>query len=290
MCALRLALGLVVVAAGCGPRASYRTRGPDTARARSEAAEERRVAVAVPTPEPAAPPPAALPFDFASPATTILRDAEDVLLAGHAGGPMDVRSALGASCTGFGDVAPAHVIEVRETMPALLLEVEGPGDTVLYFRAPEGALGCDDDGGGFPNPLLVVRNVPPGRYEIWMATFDPARTFDYTLRIAGRDAPEPIAGAIDSVPPNCGMTVPLYGVIDVGSVVRLGAHSAWTGPNGHGGYVRDDTWWNPEMWRFVGRRATVVQLGGLDPVGCPFVRVDVDGGAWGWRIRNLLPP
>ncbi len=34
---------------------------------------------------------------------------------------------------------------------------------------------------------------------------------------------------------------------------------------------------------FVGREATVTQLGGLDPQGCPYVRVDIDGGSWGWR-------
>ena len=39
--------------------------------------------------------------------------------------------------------------------------------------------------------------------------------------------------------------------------------------------------------RFVGQRAMVTQLSGLDTSGCPGVRVNVDGGEFFWRIRDM---
>jgi hypothetical protein len=60
-------------------------------------------------------------------------------------------------------------------------------------------------------------------------------------------------------------------------VIVLGRHSPWSG----------DTNWAYEMERFVGMRARVTQFGGLDSSGCPGVRVDVDGGQWFWRIRDV---
>lgn len=81
------------------------------------------------------------------------------------------------------------------------------------------------------------------------------------------------------IPTYCGMTYPDYGPLRVGSMVILGAHTPWNG----------ETWWNDAMWPYVGRRARITELAGLDPNGCPYVRVDVDGGTWGWRIRNASP-
>ena len=80
-----------------------------------------------------------------------------------------------------------------------------------------------------------------------------------------------------------------YGPITIGTSVVLGSHTGWTGPDGHGGYVTSDTWWNDSMWADVGQRTTVTELPGLDPAGCPYVRVAIDTGTWGGRIRNLSP-
>lgn len=85
------------------------------------------------------------------------------------------------------------------------------------------------------------------------------------------------AGAPAVIPTYCGMSYPDYGPLTVGTMVILGAHTPWNG----------ETWWNDSMWPYVGRRARITELAGLDPNGCPYVRVDVDGAAWGWRIRNL---
>ena len=84
------------------------------------------------------------------------------------------------------------------------------------------------------------------------------------------------AASAQYIPRHCGMTYPDYGAVTVGSYIVLGRHTPWAG----------DTWWNASMEGYVGRAARVTALGGLDPVGCPYVRVDVDGGSWGWRIRD----
>jgi hypothetical protein len=118
-----------------------------------------------------------------------------------------------------------------------------------------------------------------------------APAFDPRQAVGARRPYPPFTGVgIDGVPADCGMTVADYGPIEVGMSVVLGAHTPWSGSNGRAGTARDDTWWNEDMWAHTDERATITELGGLDPVGCPYVRVDVDGGIWGWRIRDLRPP
>jgi hypothetical protein len=82
-----------------------------------------------------------------------------------------------------------------------------------------------------------------------------------------------------AIPSWCGMVSggETYGPIAIGSWVVLGVHSPWNG----------DTNWAPEMMRWVGQRAMVTQLGGVDAVGCPVVRVNADGGQFAWRIRDM---
>ncbi|GAB4203960.1 MAG: hypothetical protein OHK0013_18530 [Sandaracinaceae bacterium] len=68
-----------------------------------------------------------------------------------------------------------------------------------------------------------------------------------------------------------------YGSLGVGSLVQLNVHSPWRG----------DANWTPEMNRYVGMTASITSLEGVDGVGCPVVRVNVDGGQFYWRIRDM---
>jgi len=70
-----------------------------------------------------------------------------------------------------------------------------------------------------------------------------------------------------------------FGTARVGTTVVLQRHRAIDG---------DDNW-SDEMEPFVGRTARILGVAGLDGVGCPGVRVDVDGGQWFWRVRDLRP-
>ncbi|MBX3268658.1 MAG: hypothetical protein KF729_00260 [Sandaracinaceae bacterium] len=68
-----------------------------------------------------------------------------------------------------------------------------------------------------------------------------------------------------------------YGALAVGAVVVTHRHR----------FVGGDPNWDPRMGRFLGRVARVVRLSGVDERGCPGVRLDVDGGRWFWRVRDL---
>lgn len=68
-----------------------------------------------------------------------------------------------------------------------------------------------------------------------------------------------------------------FGTARVGTAVVLQRHRA----------IEGDDNWSAEMEPFVGRTARIVGVAGLDGVGCPGVRVDVDGGQWFWRVRDL---
>lgn len=114
-------------------------------------------------------------------------------------------------------------------------------------------------------------------------------------------APESVAAAAESsrpgawaglrgaIPGECGQASGSedYGPVHVGSHVVLGRHAAYTGMGSYGEMVYDDTDWAYDMEAYVGMTATVMSLEGADTAGCPGVRVDLDGGAWFWRIRDM---
>lgn len=83
---------------------------------------------------------------------------------------------------------------------------------------------------------------------------------------------EPLAGAL---PDACGQAA--YGPLEVGTEVVLGRHRP----------IGGDANWTGPMSAYVGRRARVVELAGLDESGCPGVRVDADRGEFFWRVRDL---
>ncbi|MFI5298029.1 MAG: hypothetical protein ACHREM_08020, partial [Polyangiales bacterium] len=71
-----------------------------------------------------------------------------------------------------------------------------------------------------------------------------------------------------------------WGSLKVGDSVILGRHRKYEG---------DDDWAS-DMDAFVGKIATVTKLDSVDGPGCPYIRVDVDKGAWAWRLRDLRRP
>lgn len=115
------------------------------------------------------------------------------------------------------------------------------------------------------------------------------------LRLAGTHYPPGIA-SVHGRPPRdaavaagdwrvtqaCGMTDDnaQYGDIGVGSEVVIGRHRPVDG---------EDNWVEP-MDFYVGRRARVMELIGVDEQGCPLLRVDVDQGDWYWRLRDVRLP
>ncbi len=87
------------------------------------------------------------------------------------------------------------------------------------------------------------------------------------------------AAAQEEGPQPCGQETETadYGALEVGDVVVPQRHR----------FVGGDPNWDPRMARYLGRVARVTRLSGVDERGCPGVRVDVDGGRWFWRARDL---
>lgn len=192
-----------------------------------------------------------------------------------------------ADCVGWMPTAPQAELDLASPT-GLVVSVTAPGaDTVLVIVGSDGSVLCNDDAVGV-DPRIGALFLA-GHYTIYVGTFEPGQRAAFRL-VAGPPEPgsEALAAHLPGAPQACGLTVPEHGFVRVGMPVTLGAHSGWTGPDGSGGHVVDDTWWNEGMAEWVGREAVVTELG-LDPIGCPYVRVDVDGGSWGWRIRNLSP-
>lgn len=115
------------------------------------------------------------------------------------------------------------------------------------------------------------------------------RVRDMTVLQGGTAPTTPSWSGIQSWPTACGQATAAYGPITMGSRIILGAHTPYTGPDGQGSFVQADDNWNEEMSQYVGQLATVIQLDGLDEAGCSVVHVDIDGGAWYWRLRDAHP-
>lgn len=83
-----------------------------------------------------------------------------------------------------------------------------------------------------------------------------------------------------ALPQACPEKSPTKGqrALNVGATVKLGHHRP----------VRGERGWHTSMERYVGHYARVTALGPTDDQGCPVVRVDIDGGARPWRVRDLV--
>ncbi|HNR29378.1 MAG TPA: proteasome accessory factor PafA2 family protein [Candidatus Hydrogenedentes bacterium] len=67
------------------------------------------------------------------------------------------------------------------------------------------------------------------------------------------------------------------GRFSVGDPIILGRHESVDGNQN----------WNADMDQFVGQRATILRVVGLDSAGCEVVRVTADQSRYVWRTRNM---
>lgn len=219
------------------------------------------------------------------------------VVTGVAGGPVSAAS-FGPSCRGNLSATPSLLLTTSGDFPSLRLVVNSDVDTTLVVRLSNGVVLCDDDGGGSLNPL-IQSSFPPGQHQVFVGTYSAGTTGTFTLGATVNPAvsftqlqgvPQVVAtgGAIPTV---CGLAVPQFGPLAVGTAVTLGAHSPYTGPNGQGGVIAAGTPselnWSPEMQPYVGQRTTVTALEGIDDAGCTVVTVAADSGQFHWRIRDM---
>jgi hypothetical protein len=150
--------------------------------------------------------------------------------------------------------------------PARIVELAGIDD----HGCP--GVRVDVDSGRFFWRVRDLR-LPEGRFAQGMASAHGR---------AARDERPALAEADPQVAQACGQTDAnaQYGVVAVGSEVVIGRHRPVDGEDN----------WVEQMDPYVGRRARVMELVGVDDQGCPLLRVDVDQGDWYWRLRDVRLP
>ena len=115
-------------------------------------------------------------------------------LPGVAGGSVRA-STMDSGCSGYVTGEPSHVLEVAEPVQVLLVaRPQQPMHdlTLVMDNGPQGGdqparFVCNDDHEGL-NPGLV-RELAPGRYRVWVGTYEAGVNAAYTLSVAAASAP-----------------------------------------------------------------------------------------------------
>lgn len=213
---------------------------------------------------------------------------DPMVVSGTAGGPIQA-STLSPGCSGSVGLTPNHTFNLTAPFTTLRFSVTSTQDTTLVVRTSAGQYFCNDDTNGL-NPE-IVNAFPAGEVQVYVGVWGGGAGMPYTLDVSqsafavGPQAPLVLGPT--GIPQSCGMGVPNYGPITVGTSVMLGGHTPWTGVDGRGGFVTGDTNWAPEMGQYVGQRTIVTSLEGTDDAGCPVVHVAIDNGGFYWRIASM---
>ncbi len=106
---------------------------------------------------------------------------DPAMASGRFGGPIPA-SSLSSSCRGHINGSPNHVVNVTGYMPVIRFVVNGDADTTLVVQYPDGRFSCDDDGGGYPHPL-VEGSSGPGTIRVWVGAYSSGTTGNYLLGV-----------------------------------------------------------------------------------------------------------
>ncbi|KQS53782.1 hypothetical protein ASG17_14215 [Brevundimonas sp. Leaf363] len=93
-------------------------------------------------------------------------------------------SNLSSECQGYVTEAPDVRLywDGKGSLP-IKISVMANADTSLIVNGPGGEWYCDDDGGDGTNPLVLL-NAVPGRYEIWIGTYESGDSRPAVLSIS----------------------------------------------------------------------------------------------------------
>lgn len=88
-------------------------------------------------------------------------------------------------CMGYGSLTPDHTLQVQAKTAQVTLQLRTrQQDTTLVVEGPDNRVYCsDDDAGGGKDAGLVLDNLKPGDYKIWIGAFEPGASFRYTLNV-----------------------------------------------------------------------------------------------------------
>jgi hypothetical protein len=90
-------------------------------------------------------------------------------------------------CIGYAAPTPDHIVELKDSLPQLKLQVEAKGsDTTILIRGPQANnIRCEFGTTTNPNALFEGSNWNKGLYEVWVGTIDQGKRADYSLSIIG---------------------------------------------------------------------------------------------------------
>jgi len=94
----------------------------------------------------------------------------------QAGGDIDA-SSLASGCNGFIADAPDLILDYSGDAP-VLIEGRSDADTTMVVEAPDGQILCNDDFDGL-NPGIETSSGEPGRYAVWIGTYEPIQNNTY---------------------------------------------------------------------------------------------------------------
>ena len=132
----------------------------------------------------------------------------------QAGGDIDANT-LAAECSGFIADAPDLVLDYSGNA-SVFIEAVSDADTTMVVEHPDGLIACNDDFNGL-NPGMETPFDEPGRYAIWIGTYEPIQNNTYP------DADIVLTEATDIAPPVMpsqdfmANTAPTFGEIEVES-------------------------------------------------------------------------
>jgi hypothetical protein len=186
----------------------------------------------------------------------------------------------GPLCRGAGPRVPSAIVDVPAGTAPFVVRVDGLTGATLLVEDARHAVSCAGPNARWNGAALLV-DASEGPLRIHVGTRRRPRpgedAFDLSI---GRD-PGPF------VPPTGPDCDDASVIAEVGARVVLASHASLTTPDADPERDRD---WQPAMDAFVGREARVLRIGTHDGARCPTVRVDVDGGHWFWRERDLRAP
>jgi len=155
-----------------------------------------------------------------------------------------------------------------KTMPTPAKKAPALGSRVA--RGPDWKWG--DQGGGKGGTVIREANEDGWVQIRW----DNEEENDYRW---GADDKYDLKEAKGFLPQLCDKSAKV-GSAEMGAMVILTKHRA----------VTDDDNWATKMSDYVGKQAVVTKVNMYDNAGCAVVRVNIDGGAFVWRVRDLGLP
>lgn len=109
------------------------------------------------------------------------------------GGPVEV-SYVADDCSGYAAEAPDLSVGYTHggaTPDLLRFYFIVEGDTTLIINDPVGNWICDDDSYGTTNPTIDFTDPAPGRYDVWVGSYNSEGRFPGTLYVTELDSNHP---------------------------------------------------------------------------------------------------